>query len=119
MDIDYHGYMDEGIEIAKYLELSDNEVRAALETSGHLEPDEQLASPFPEVSEFKNNGWQMEDRTPELLKDFNDQAPFVTALKSLGISDKARPQGKHEFTRYDHTLPYMLDGHEEKVSQCI
>jgi hypothetical protein len=115
--IDYDSYVSEGIEIAKYLELSDDEVFAALEASGHLKPDEQLASPFTDVSAFKSNGWDMRDSTPELLKDFNGQAPFPTALKSLGISDKARPQGKHEFTEYEHTLPYMLDGKQERVSQ--
>jgi hypothetical protein len=117
MDIDYDSYVSEGIGIAKYLELSDEVVFAALEASGHLEPDEQLASPFTDVSEFKSNGWNMRDETPALLEDFNDQAAFVSALKSLGISDKARPQGKHEFTEYEHTLPYMLDGKEERVSQ--
>lgn len=116
--IDYDGYVSEGIGLAHYLERSDDEVTAALEASGHLEPGEQLASEFKAVSEFKDNGWNMADRTPYLLKDFNSQAPFGTALKSLGVSDKARPEGKHEYTEYEHTLPYMLDGVEEKVSHC-
>ena len=114
--IDYDEYVNEGIGIAPYLKLSDDEVTAALSASGHLDPGEQLASVFKDVSEFKRNGWNMEDMTPYLLKDFSSQAPFGTALKSLGISDKARPEGKHEYTEYEHTLPYMLDGVEEKVS---
>lgn len=115
--IDYDEYVNEGIGIAPYLKLSDDEVTAALSASGHLDPGEQLASVFKDVSEFKSNGWNMEDMTPYLLKDFSSQAPFGTALKSLGLSDKARPEGKHEYTEYEHTLPYMLDGVEQKVSQ--
>ena len=113
--VDYDGYVSEGIGIAHYLEHSDDELIAALEASGHLDSGEQLASEFNDVSEFKSNGWNMADMTPYLLKYFNSQAPFGTALKSLGISNRARPGGKHEYTEYGRTLPYMLDGVEEKV----
>ena len=89
--IDYDDYVSEGIKIAHYLERSDYEATAAFDVSGHLEPGEQLASEFKDVSDFKSNRWNMADRTPFLLKDFYSQAPFGTALKSLRISGNTKP----------------------------
>ena len=108
--------MDEGIEIARYLESSDEEVTAALTARGDLNPGDQLASRFTEFQSLMDSGWNMRDETPDLMNNFNSFAAFGTALKSLKISDKARPQGKQEATKYEHTLQWMDGSVSREVS---
>lgn len=111
--VDYHDYVDEGIEIARWLKSSDDEVTAALVSRGDLHQGDQLASRFADFQSFRDSGWNMRDQTPDLLNNFNTFAAFRTALKSLKISDKPRPQGKLEATIYEHTLQWM-DGSESR-----
>ena len=115
--IDYHDYVNEGIEIARYLKGSDEEVTAALVATGNLDQGEQLASRFTEFQSLRDSGWNMRDETPSLMSDFNSFAAFGTALKSLKISDKARPQGKQEATKYEHTLQWMDGSVSREVSR--
>lgn len=115
--IDYQRYVDEGYAIAQYLKAPDTNVVAALVAHNIPKAGDRLASRFTDVGEFRSNGWDLEDDTPELLRNFDAQAAFGTALRSLGVSDKARPQGKHEYIHYAHTLPWMRDGKSIQVCQ--
>jgi hypothetical protein len=95
------------------LKSSDDEVTAALVSRGDLHQGDQLASRFADFQSFRDSGWHMRDQTSDLLNGFNTFAAFQTALKSLKISDKPRPQGKLEATIYEHTLQWM-DGSESR-----
>lgn len=117
--IDYPDYVDQGYDFAPYLQRSDEEVTAALVAAHYFDPGDQLASRFTDFSEFRNSGWNMRDETAQLRQDFNKHAAFGTALRSLRISDKARPEGKHEYTLYEHTLQWMDVSQSREVSQRL
>ena len=117
--IDYHDYVDEGIEIARYLKSSDEEVTAELVSNHLLGQGDQLASRFTELQSLRDSGWNLRDETSNLMNNFNSFAAFGTALKSLKIFDKARPQGKQEATKYEHTLQWMDGSVPREVSRRL
>ena len=117
--INYNDYLSEGEEVVKYLALSDEEVIPRLLANGWvLNQGDQLASRFADVIELRDNGWDMRDETFAIQADFNSRAAFGTAFRSLKISDKARPEGKHENTKYEHSLQWHDGSQPMEVSRC-
>ena len=50
------------------------------------------------------NGWEGEDTTSK--NEFAVWVPFTSALKDLGLSDKAAPNGENEHWTYRHVLQW-------------
>jgi hypothetical protein len=117
--IDFHDYVDDGIPMARWLKSSDEEVTADLVASGHFQQGDHLASRFADFESLRDSGWNMRDQTSDLANNFNAFAAFGTALKSLRISDKARPAGKLEATIYEHTLQWMDGTQSREVSRRL
>jgi len=114
--IDFHDYVDDGIQMARWLKSSDDEVTANLVANGDFQQGDHLASRFADLESLRDSGWNKRDQTSDLANNFNAFAAFGTALKSLRISDKARPQGKLEATIYEHTLQWMDGTQSREVS---
>lgn len=117
LPIDYPSYVQAGRHVNAYMRAPDAQITADLVKKGKLRADEQLASRFTNVGAFADNGWVLTDDTPTLLIHFNDFAPFRTALRALGLSDQARPQGKNELNEYLHTSQWLRNGRRIEASQ--
>ena len=106
--------------VAAYMRASEGEITADLVTKGKLSSGGTIASQFTDVSAFQSSGWEESDATEKLRgeKGLGKKLHFVSALQSLGISDKAKPEGKQEYTKYDHVLPWVRDGQTMEVSGC-
>lgn len=110
-------YIQKGALAAVYMRASDEQVAAHLVRKGKLKSGERVASQFTDHSAFKSNGWEemdayRDDKGVVMAWD----VPYTNALRNLGISDEAQPQGKQEQHIYDHTLPWMRNGQSMKVS---
>jgi hypothetical protein len=118
-EINYDEYVAMGGAILELLKASDKEATDILRHAGRMQPGQPLASKWTDANAFRSNGWNSKDETPDLLEFFSDNLPFVTAFRSLGISDKARPQGKVGLMKYKHTLPWLRGGQSMQVSPCL
>lgn len=116
LPIDYPSYVQAGRLVDAYMRAPDAQITADLVKKGKLRQGEQLASRFKEVGTFADNGWVLTDDTPLLVELFDDYAPFRTALRALGLSDQARPQGKNELNEYLHTSHWLRNGRAMEVS---
>lgn len=111
-------FIEQGALPASYMRASEQAVAADLVKKGKLRPGERIASQFTDVSAFKSNGWKETDGHRDARGVVMEwYVPFPNALRSLGISDTPRPQGKQEQQNYEHTLPWMRNGQSMKVSR--
>lgn len=116
--VDLAPYTREGALAALYMRASDEAVTADLVAKGKLRTGVRIASQFTYVSAFKSSGWEEQDATADIRGGyFGWYVPFADALRSLGISDAARPEGKHEHLVFDHTLTWQHNGRPMQVSE--
>lgn len=115
-DIVFQDFIDRGKAIGEYLQADDDAAAAALLMAAKMLNAPPLVSTFTDVNAFGSNGWATVDVTPQLLENFNNIVPIWTAIRSLGLSAEARPRGRNECTRYEHTLPWLHDGRRIKSS---
>jgi hypothetical protein len=112
-------YIRQGALAATYMRASDEVITADLVQKGKLKSGERIASQFTDHSAFKSSGREEADDTEVIQGVFLPWVvPFSDALQSLGISNKARPAGKLEYTGYVHTLPWVRNGQSMQVSGC-
>lgn len=114
--IDYDDYVHQGEVVARYLRSSDADIIADLVSKGKLQRGQQLASRFTDVSALRSNGWEGTDDTEVLKEYFIEYAPFHAALRSLGVNDQARPDGKNERITYQHKIWWRKGGRLMQVS---
>lgn len=117
--MEWDEYARKGALAAEYLKASDANVLADLVQKGKLPPGSGLVSRFTDVRDLAANGWAVRDVTQRLRDGFEQYVPFRDALKDLGLSDSARPEGKNEFMDYEHTLNWHKDGQEMAVKLSL
>jgi hypothetical protein len=113
-------YIRHGEVAAAYMRASDEGITADLVRKRVFEPGQKLASPFTDHSAFKSSGWEEWDAL-DLIQgtSFDSYVPFSAALQSLGISNKPQPEGKLEYTTYEHRLPWKRNGQTMNVSDDL
>lgn len=116
-EIDYEAYALQGALAEFYLTASDEQIIADLVSRGNWKPDTPIASRFTEFSAIRLNGWDHIDATKDLKKDFESHAPLQDALRDLGLSDKASPEGTNELWTYEHTLYWRKNRQYMQVSK--
>lgn len=94
-EIDFMEVVNNGALVLGYLSASVEQILADLASKGKLLPVSRLAGRFTEFSAFKQNGHSSGDLTDVLKEDFLAYVPIPNALQDLGLSDKARPEGKN------------------------
>ncbi|KAM0721883.1 hypothetical protein Q7P37_002808 [Cladosporium fusiforme] len=116
--LSWEDYVRKGAQAATYLKSSDVNIVADLVQKGKLPQGSRLASKFTDVAALAANGWRSKDATAILRSGFEQYVPFRNALKTLKLSDEARPVqetrsgAKNEMWDYEHTLMWRKNGRE-------